>query len=291
MLSNKYNELKTKLEQQDETVLPEVLQEYQNGNPEFAYLVGFAYLFGIGIDKNRKKALKYFKKSAEVNNIDAILWLGSIYSGDLLPYLKPKYKLAHKYYKTSHELNSLMGTSNFGNLLYTRGEKETGFNLIKEAYDKGYKDDVWLLFRLYEEYKQDFKMAFDALNDVEPKDIYAYIKLGRCYRDGRGTEKDEIKALKYFSIAMNLGNEIGMRELGLCYLLGIGTNVSKALGTKYIEMASDNKDYKSIDILDKLKHDENADFREFLNPNFSDPELLVRLLQVRKKLKWTKFLF
>src|SRR6266540_1931365 len=55
----------------------------------------------------------------------------------------------------------------------------------------------------------------------------AQYNLGRCYQNGMGIEKDEIKAFEYYKKSAEKGYVEAQFQLGCCYYEGIGTEVNK----------------------------------------------------------------
>ena len=51
----------------------------KSGNAAAMVEVGKCYLFGNGVDENNKKAQKWFEEAIELNNADALFWMGYMY--------------------------------------------------------------------------------------------------------------------------------------------------------------------------------------------------------------------
>ena len=51
----------------------------KNGDAAAMVEVGKCYLFGNGVDENNKKAQKWFEEAIELNNADALFWMGYMY--------------------------------------------------------------------------------------------------------------------------------------------------------------------------------------------------------------------
>ena len=73
----------------------------------------------------------------------------------------------------------------------------------------------------------------------DQNDSYAQHNLGDCYENGIGTEKDEFQAFKYFQLSSDQNNSYAQNRLGLCYLNGIGTEKDESQAFKYFQLSSD----------------------------------------------------
>ncbi|MDL2292193.1 sel1 repeat family protein [Acholeplasma sp. OttesenSCG-928-E16] len=293
---NLYEIYKKRIDDYDETVYFDALEAYGDGNTDMAYILGLCYILEMGTARNVKLGIKYLKEAAlKHQNLDAIIALGDAYAGDFGNLIKSKFKEAKKYYELADQMGNLRGKSNLGNLFYTNHEYQKGFSLVKEAYDQGYQQDAWLLSRYYEIGKavpKDDEAAFKIMMDIKNPGGYELVRIGRMYKNGIGTNIDAEQAFKYFSAAATLSFAVGMREVGLCFLLGFGTKRRIDLALKYLNLAADHGDFKSLDILVEINdlgdEKENYDFTTL--PILSDDyiENIMRYLVVKNKLKFTK---
>jgi TPR repeat protein len=66
----------------------------------------------------------------------------------------------------------------------------------------------------------------------------AKICLADCYRLGKGVEKDEIKALKYYEFLAKQEISVAQCRLGDCFYHGIGTKADELLAKYWYEKAT-----------------------------------------------------
>ncbi|CFW93320.1 putative Non-specific protein-tyrosine kinase [endosymbiont DhMRE of Dentiscutata heterogama] len=81
-----------------------------------------------------------------------------------------------------------------------------------------------------EKVKKDFELL---LKSAESGDSLAQYKLGDCYLDGIGVEKDEYRAFVYYMKSADMGNSNGMLKVGDCYQYGAGVEKDKKKAFDY----------------------------------------------------------
>ena len=85
----------------------------------------------------------------------------------------------------------------------------------------------------------------------------AQYAVGKCYKDGRGVEKDRKKAVAWFSKAAKQDNADGQYALGKSYLKGKGVEADEKKAKSWLLKAVNNpKD--GADILAKIRKDAAA---------------------------------
>ncbi|UZO18443.1 uncharacterized protein OCT59_009756 [Rhizophagus irregularis] len=133
----------------------------------YGWLLGLFYYYNIGVDEKEDysiKSFELFSKAANNNYSIAQVYLAKCYYdgyGTTLDHL-----LAHKYYQESAKNGSIIGQFYLGNFYESvNNEKESVY---------------W------------YKKATKSGNTI------AKLHLANCYRLGKGTEKDEIKAFQYY---------------------------------------------------------------------------------------------
>jgi hypothetical protein len=75
----------------------------KSSNPDFE--LGLDYFYGNGVKQNYSKAVKYFKKAGQANEVDANLFLGYMYQSELG--VKRNFEQAEKFYKLAAKEGSL----------------------------------------------------------------------------------------------------------------------------------------------------------------------------------------
>jgi hypothetical protein len=88
-------------------------------NSKIMYLLGYMYYLGKGVEQNYNKAIKYYKRSAEMGNSYALNCLGTMYCLGIG--VERNYEESIKYYKKSAEMGNRYAMSNLGHA-YIMGE-------------------------------------------------------------------------------------------------------------------------------------------------------------------------
>ena len=66
----------------------------------------------------------------------------------------------------------------------------------------------------------------------------AQYKLGCCYNEGKGVERDPKEAVKWFSKAAEQGHPEAQSQLGVCYDVGDGVKENKTEAVKWYRKAA-----------------------------------------------------
>jgi len=258
------------------------------------YIIGLCYISDVGVARNKKHGIKHLKFAANgLNMVEAMILLGDLFSGDY-DKIKSNFKQAKYYYNMAVNQGSLQAVSNLGNILYAKGFHNEGFNLVQKAYNEGYREDAWLLSRYYELSNGNFQDKVKALSvmlDIKMPDGFELVRIARMYKNGIGTTVNECEAFKFYQAAAIINYPLGLRELGLCYLLGVGTNKYFKLAEKYLKKAADFNDFRALDIWAEVESTPNMETHDFSDYRFFEPskvDMVARYLSVRNKLKFTK---
>ena len=94
-------------------------------------------------------------------------------------------------------------------------------------------------------------------------DALGMYNLGVCYEHGNGVPKDGAEAAKWYRKAADLGDATAMRALGVCYYNGTGVPKDEAEAVKWCRKAADLGNAESKEILAKIhsKEDKGQDFK------------------------------
>lgn len=111
----------------------EIFQKFKD-NAESQYYLGKAYSYGIGVEKDSKKAFEYAKKSADKNNSSGLNLLGVMYQyGEGIEKDESK---AFEYYKQSTDLGNTKAMRNlalvFGDVVVIKQD----LNRVVEIYQE-----------------------------------------------------------------------------------------------------------------------------------------------------------
>lgn len=214
-------------------------------NDDLFYKLGQMFNLGLGTDSDVTKAIKYFKRSAEMNNKNGLFEYGkALLIGEHIPQdTDSTVKLLEKAVKLKNR-----NAKRFLALEYISGEHleqdiEKGIALLTECADSGDviacyrlgkiylqgeimpqnldKAEKYLLLatdteyaqyalaKLYlQEEKYDIQKAVNYFENCADKNHWASYQLGRIYLFGAaGLTKDKEKAIEWFTKSTNDGNE------------------------------------------------------------------------------------
>ena len=155
----------------------------EQGDSQAQFRVGNMYDFGVGVEKNYKEAVKWYRKSAEQGDAQAQCNLAIMY--DSGKGVRPDSIEAFKWYWKAAE----------------QGVSQAQFNL-----------GAWY------ERAQDYDMAFILYKRAaEQGDRQAQYNVGHMYYYGKGVEKNEKEAVKWYKKAAEHGlnyAEKALKDLG-----------------------------------------------------------------------------
>ena len=235
-------------------------------SPYWLIVVGEMYRYGVGTEKNEKKAFSYYEKAAALGDVDGIVkvgraWLNGI--GVLTDYQKALYffeKAAEQdnpeaMILTAYQYENGKGVDvNFEKSLewLSRAERSCRRRLEGELpeTDRTYYESLLQDVdhkRMHCESAACVEMigkeacpmeqrqkAFSRLSELahEKGDWRAQVNMGILYEEGKFVEQDERKALEYYLMAAENGSTGAMNNIGNFYLHGKGVakDYEKAFG-------------------------------------------------------------
>jgi TPR repeat protein len=136
--------------------------------------------------------------------------------------------------------------------LYFRGvggdrDVDAAFSWLEKAYEAGDPNAGTMLVTQFlitggpNADRRDYKRAREISEKrAADGDSLAMVDLGYLTEHGLGGPIDKQKAFSLYERAANLGNLQGMRNMGICYLSGIGVAVDTAKGVDWLRQAADD---------------------------------------------------
>ncbi|CAB4397360.1 unnamed protein product [Rhizophagus irregularis] len=73
---------------------------------------------------------------------------------------------------------------------------------------------------------------------AEYNNTVAQNNLGDCYKYVKGTDKDEKKAFEWYLISAEQGYKMGQNNVGYCYKHGCGTGKNQDIATQWFQRAA-----------------------------------------------------
>lgn len=232
----------------------EIFQKFED-DAEAQYYLGKAYLYGMGVDKNEKKAFEYAKKSANKNNSSGLNLLGVIY--DYAEGVNKDETKAFKYYEEAAKLGNTKAMVNLAKVINLEEAKKW---LIK-AHDLGdLNGTINLAFFLSSTEIKNYKEAI-IYYDIYMKSgykmtSYTYQRMAFAYE---GIEEYR-KAYEFYVKSIELGDKDSILDIiyseGIKniisddeYLYWLKKGVELKVDSAYLSLYNyylENEDYKNL---------------------------------------------
>jgi len=225
--------------------MPAIAAAARAGDGEAAHLMGVAFLFGAFlIEPDREVAKKLFGAACAVGLQRGCFNVGhalSQYSDDPADHSEGFERLLE-----SCEADIEMSCVNVALWIEQRGQHafpgETDESFLREHCEAGSVFlCAWLGRRIYERSDatpEEIAVAIRLLKEgCEVSDAVACYHLAEAYRDGRGVDVDEERALRLYVISCNAGFSTGCGRASEAYFRGIGTEKEPRHTLLYAEKA------------------------------------------------------
>lgn len=220
----------------DKFNLRKMLKKAQAGDIEAQANLGKMYCFGINVQKNYIKAVKWWKIAAENGHANAQYNLGVSYKlGTGLPIDLEK---SIFWFKKAAAADHTLAQYNLGGIYMQQKDYEKAIPLIKKAADKGDNSALDLLAQYHfivEKNKTKAIELFEKAATNGNANSCAFLT------DFYLSEKKYDKALTWAEKAAINQNPDGFTYMALIYLKGLGVPKNEAKGNFYMQKAIDNK--------------------------------------------------
>ncbi|CAF1147680.1 unnamed protein product [Rotaria magnacalcarata] len=195
-----------------------LLQYYQlladRGDPQAQYGIGQLYYFR---DAAYDKALYYFRLAAENGNINALAYLGKLYS-EKNDFIKQNNQTALQFFQASAEKGNPIGQTGLGLAFYYG----TG---IEQNYERAFK-------------------LFQA--SAEKSYSEGQLMLGVMYYNGHGVRRDYNLAIKWFQAASHSGHVLGYYNLAQMHATGNGILRSCPTATDLFKIVAERGSWSNM---------------------------------------------
>ena len=181
----------------DRVVLGEgVLSDRIEGNDRAKFMLGECYYNGLGVNKDPKEAVKWYRKAMKQGNADAQFALGNCYYSGNGVSQDPDEAL--KWYHKAAEQGHAAAQYTLAEKYYLKEDDANAVKWYRKAAEQGHAD--------------------------------AQYELAECYNNGLGIDKDNAEAVKWYRNAAEQGHAAAQYELAECYRVGllVGTDEDKA---------------------------------------------------------------
>jgi len=209
---------------------------------------GLCYEKGYGVEKDYKKAVKFYTKSAEQGYAMAQCNLGWCYENG--KGVEQDYKKAVEWYTRAAEQGYDKAQNNLGDCYnYGKGVEKDCKKAVEWYTKAAEQGNVMAQNNLGERYyygigvKQDYKKAVEWYTRVSEQGYdKAQNSLGDCYKYGKGVEKDCKKAVEWYIKAAEQGCASAQQKLGSCYSNGDGVEQDYKKAAEWYTRAAEQGD-------------------------------------------------
>lgn len=198
-----------------------------SNDEESQYYLGKAYLFGLGVEKDLKKAFEYAQKSAAKNNSSGLNLMGVIYQKGFG--IERDELQALMYFNQAANLNNIKAMKNIADMYVNHNSEFIKRDLNKalkwliKAHSLGDENAAFFIGITYEELK-DIKNAIKYYKIIinDNKSILggnASLSLANIYQD----KEEYKKAFKFLKKAVSLGNKDAVETI----IYSMGNHISE----------------------------------------------------------------
>lgn len=206
----------------------------EHGEPKAQWNLGVLYMKGKGIPKNTNEGLIWLEKGAVHASASDQRKLGYDYeySNEVFP---QNLERAAHWYQQAADKGNCCGLYSLG-LCYIYGKGvqqsyEKGFNLLKEAKDKNCEYAACYLRENY--------YGPELVGKASAGDSDAQLKLGGCFLEGLGVEKNPKEGFQWIKRAADQENKNALNVIGILYENGTGTAKNGKMAVDSLKKASD----------------------------------------------------
>lgn len=232
------NYLQKILEEKD---LQKLLIDAKAGDPEAQFTLGHHYRFGIGVKRNQRSMIKWWKLAAEQGHTEALSRVAMAYK--LGHGVEKNIAEAVRLWKIAAEKGYAPAQCNLG-IVYFQGKgieqnKDEALRMWKLAADQGHAQAKIFIGKMYYEgdgVAQDYQEAIKWFQDSP-------YWLGKCYLHGHGVEQNVEKTIELWESVAE-GSYAMYIELAHLYSDGIHMepDYEKAIGWWYEASTDDEGD-------------------------------------------------
>jgi TPR repeat protein/serine/threonine protein kinase len=209
------------------------------GDPEAQIHLGRMYENGLGVPRDYRKAMKWYRKAAEQGNADGEVDLGHMY--ETSEGVAQDYTEAFKWYRKAAEQGSPWGENNLG-WSYEEGhavaqDHAEALRWFQKAADQGNargEASVGYMYETGHAVPQDYNQALTRYRaSAEQGDTWGEWHLGQMYEKGEGVPQNYAEALKWYRKAAEQGDSTSEIAVGHMYEKGLGVPQGYAQALKW----------------------------------------------------------
>jgi TPR repeat protein len=250
--------LQPNLETSNTDILSSTLQAADSGDVSAIANLGFMYVKGIGIEKNEKEGVSWYRKAAEKGHLTSQFNLGVMYAKGRG--VEQNYVEALKWYLMAAEQGDITAQTTVA-MMYAKGigcdkNNEEALYWYHQAASKNNTNAQYNLGNMYAKgigTDLDELEAFSWYEKAADQDHpNAQLNVAYCYGKGQGIERDDTKSFEWYKKAAEQGNPNAQFNLGVIYAKGRGIDSNIKLAKKWYEKAAEQGNENAERALKKL---------------------------------------
>ena len=230
---------KDKKDDKDYKKILKKLKSESKANVDALNDLGFLHLNGLGTKQNYKEAMKCFEKAAEKGSTIAMNNLAVMHQSGL-GLKKTDANLAIKWYEKAAELNNSEAMAYLGDsyLMRNNADYEEAVKWYKKAFEAGNDYALYRIGWMLSEgigFSVNPEKAWEYYSmAVEKGNATSMYEIGDAYKNGIGVNKSYTEAFEWYKKAAEKGNTVAMGELVSMYQTGLGTEQNYATAMSWL---------------------------------------------------------
>lgn len=233
----KVEEFARKPEEPQESFLERMTRTAEEGNVDACLTLGYMYLYGEnGVERDEKKAFRYYSMAAAQEDKIAVNNLGSLYYSGIGT--EKNVNKAVEMFDKAARLGNGEAAINLAFIYLTSSTNVSNqriFELLQQAADTGNITAQYMVgYSYYRGFavQKNYKKAFDLIKQAAVSFDEAQYELAQRYINAEGTPRNYGNAVKYLTQAAHQGHIQAMMDLG--DILATGTSYQKNEYQAYI---------------------------------------------------------
>ena len=233
----KVEEFARKPEEPQESFLERMTRTAEEGNVDACLTLGYMYLYGEnGVERDEKKAFRYYSMAAAQEDKIAVNNLGSLYYSGIGT--EKNVTKAVEMFDKAAGLGNGEAAINLAFIYLTSSANVSNqriYELLQQAADTGNITAQYMVgYSYYRGFavQKNYKKAFDLIKQAAVSFDEAQYELAQRYINAEGTPRNYGNAVKYLTEAAHQGHIQAMMDLG--DILATGTSYQKNEYQAYI---------------------------------------------------------
>ena len=216
------------------------LELAEQGDVRAMRRIAECYQKGLGTEADESGALKWLNRAADAGDEDAARELEDIKIAQAEREAKALREAEEKGRREAARIEAELKATEEKER-EEKSQQEKNQKITQSVYSEDVKDP------LIAEFMQQRALAFNG-------DVSAQYKVGRCFLDGRGCNKDSVSAYYWLDKAASSGHKMAMYYVGVCYEYGWGVDRNKWKAIEYYKKSGVSEAKDALTRINKVNH-------------------------------------